>query len=44
VSEATVLRRLVKNEVILAAEVQSAAFLWFVSFPCGKEMNKIIVN
>jgi hypothetical protein len=39
VSEATVLRRLGKNEAILAAEVQPACFLWFVSFARAKEMN-----
>ena len=38
VSEATVLRRLVKNETILAAEVQSAAFLG--SFFSRKRMNR----
>jgi hypothetical protein len=32
VSEATVLRRLVKNEAILAAEVQSAALLLVLFF------------
>jgi hypothetical protein len=42
ISEGDVLRRLGKRCYILAAEVQSACFLWFVSFARAKEMNKYI--
>ena len=38
--EGDVLRRLVRIAAILAAEVQSAGFLWFVSFARAKEMNE----
>ncbi|MBO7553314.1 MAG: hypothetical protein J6T82_04685 [Bacteroidaceae bacterium] len=41
-SEATVLRRLVKNEAILAAEVQPACFL-FDSFSFARAKEKRIL-